>query len=253
MDAPFVVSAIMAGVPAFGIIWHSLRDYDRPRAESALFNFQKVILTLVVGFIFGAVANILRLSLPLGYFPIWIPFLVLTGMAVLEETFKTVFLNMKRFQLKFDTTFYGLSLSVGIGAAMAIYDSYVTLRPGGMISDPTTLTALVLLSFGIVALHASTGSVIGYGASKGDVFPSLLQAIAYRVFYVLLILPFILIPAIPDIRWLGLAFLVASFLYALFLYWRAYRLILPETLPEDLKRKRIREARKKRLSGNPKE
>ncbi|MFQ6128189.1 MAG: hypothetical protein ACE5QW_04735 [Thermoplasmata archaeon] len=253
MDVPFIASAIMAGSPAFVLIWHALKDYDYPRVEKTLFDFQKVFFTLVIGFIFGAIGNILRLSLQYGYGPIWILFLLLTGMAILEESFKTIFLNMKRFQLKFDTTFYGLSLSVGIAAAMAFYDSYFTLRVGDVVFDPFILFVLALLSIGIVALHASTGSVIGYGASKGDVFPSLLRAIIYRTFYVLLILPFILIPEIPDIKWVGVTFLFASFLYALLLYWRAYNFILPECLPEELKKKRIREVRRKKLARNREE
>lgn len=250
MDAPFITSAVLAGAPAFALIWHALRDYDYPRVEKSLFDFQKVFFMLVIGFIFGAVANILRLSLNYGYDPVWIPFLVLVGMALLEESFKVVLLNMKRFQLKFDTTFYGLSLAVGIAAAMAFYDNYFSLRPEGAISDPINIVMLALLSIGIVALHACTGSVIGFGASKGDVFPSLLQAMVYRTVYVLLIMPFLLIPAFPDILWMGLVFLVASFFYALLLYWRAHRFILPESVPDEVRKKRIRELRRKRLEGD---
>jgi hypothetical protein len=250
MDVPFIVSAIIVGIPTFALIWHSLRDYDYPRAEKALFDFQKVFLTLAVGFIFGAVANILRLSLPTALAPIWIPFAVLTGMAVLEESFKTIFLNMKRFQLKFDTTFYGLSMSVGIGAAMAFYDNYFILGTGGLLSDPRAIFTQVMFAVGIVALHATTGSIIGFGASRGDVFPSLLQAIIYRAFYVLLILPFYLIPEFPDLLVVGFLFLVVSFVYALYLYWRAYKFILPETLPENLRKKKAREARRRRISGD---
>lgn len=247
MDAPFITSAVLAGAPAFVLIWHALRDYDYPRVEKSLFDFQKVFFMLIFGFIFGAVANILRLSLNYGYDPIWIPFLVLVGMALLEESFKVVLLNIKRFQLKFDTTFYGLSLAVGIAAAMAFYDNYFSLRLEGAISDPLNIVTLALLSIGIVALHACTGSVIGYGASKGDVFPSLLQAMVYRTVYLLLIMPFLLIPAVPGIMWMGFALLVVSFFYALLLYWRAHKFILPKSVPDEIKKKRIRELRRKRL------
>jgi hypothetical protein len=160
---------------------------------------------------------------------------------------------MKSFQLKFDTTFYGLSMSVGIAAAMAFYDNYFILRSGGLISDPLALFTQIMFSIGIVALHASTGSLIGFGASKGDVFPSLLQAIIYRAFYVLLILPFYIIPEFPDLVLVGFAFVVISTMYALLLYRRAYRFILPNTLPEDLRKKKAREARKKRISGEREE
>ena len=250
MDIPFIVSAIIVGIPAFAIVFHALRNYDYPVVEESLFDFQKIFLTLIIGFVFGTVANILRLSLSSELDPVWILFLSLMGMAVVEESFKTIFLNMKRFSLKFDTTFYGLSLSIGIAAAMAFFDNYVSLRWAELVYDPLTLFSLALLSIGIIALHASTGSVIGYGSSKGDVFPSLLQAIVYRSLYVLLILPFILIPKYPDFIWLGFAFLIASVLYALLLYWRAYNLILPVSLPDDLKKKKTRKARRKRLTQN---
>jgi hypothetical protein len=253
MDVPFIASTIIAGVPTIALIWHSLRDYEYPRVEKALFEFRKVVLTLALGIIVGAVANILRLTLPSLLIPIWIPFVVLTGMAVLEESFKSIFLNMKRFQLKFDTTFYGLSLSVGIAATMAFYDNYLILSAEGFISDPRALFTQVMFSIGIVAIHASTGSIIGFGASRGDVFPSLLQAISYRAFYVLLILPFYIIPVFPDIVLIGFAFVVISTVYALYLYWRVYKYILPETLPEDLRKKKAREARKKRISGDREE
>jgi hypothetical protein len=54
----------------------------------------------------------------------------------------------------------------------------------------------------------------------------------------------------PDFIWLGFAFLIASALYALLLYWRAYNLILPVSLPDDLKKKKSRKARRKRLTEN---
>ena len=250
MDIAFIASAIIVGIPAFAIVFHALRNYDYPVVEESLFDFQKVFFTLIIGFVFGTVANILRLSLPSDPDPVWILFLSLMGMAVVEESFKTVFFNMKRFSLKFDTTFYGLSLSIGIAAAMAFFDNYVTLRFADSVFDPLILFGLVLLSIGIIALHASTGSVIGYGSSKGDVFPSLLQAIVYRSLYVLLILPFILIYQYPDFIWLGFAFLIASTLYALLLYWRAYKLILPVSVPDDLRKKEARKARRKRLTQN---
>lgn len=250
MDIPFIVSAIIVGIPAFVIVFHALQNYDYPVVEKALFDFQKVFFTLIIGFVFGTVAYILKLSLPSEIDPLWILFMVLMGMAVVEESFKTIFLNMKRFSLKFDTTFYGLSLSVGIAAAMAFFDNYVSLRFTDGVHDALILFGLALLSIGIIALHASTGSVIGYGSSKGDVFPSLLQAIVYRSLYVLLILPFILIPKYPDFIWLGFAFLIASVLYALLLYWRAYNLILPVSMPDDLKKRKVRQARRKRLTQN---
>jgi len=109
--------------------------------------------------------------------------------------------------------------------------------------DSFTIFALVLLSTGIVALHASTGSVIGFGASKGDIFPSLLQAIMYRTIYVLIILAFIM----STNKVVGSVFLLASLFYGVILYWRAYKTILPESVPDDVKRKRIREARRNRL------
>lgn len=241
MDWTFIGSAIIAGSPAFVIIWHALRDYDYPRVEKSLFNFQTVFFTLIIGFLFGAVANVLRLSLQSGIDPVWISFLILAGMAILEESFKTVLLNIKRFQLKFDTTFYGLSLSIGIATAMAFYDNWSTLI--SVTLDPSILLALIFLSSGIVSLHASTGSLIGYGASKGDIFPSLLQAIMYRTVYILILLPFFLAPSME----VALVFVFASFLYGLLLYWRAFKLILPESVPEDLKKKKVREARRRRL------
>jgi hypothetical protein len=133
---------------------------------------------------------------------------------------------------------------------MAFFDNYVSLRFTDGVHDALILFGLALLSIGIIALHASTGSVIGYGSSKGDVFPSLLQAIVYRSLYVLLILPFLLIYKYPDFIWLGFAFLIASVLYALLLYWRAYNLILPVSMPDDLKKRKVRQARRKRLTQN---
>ena len=138
-----------------------------------------------------------------------------------------------------------------IATAMALYDNWSTLR--SLTLDPSiqlalTLLALILLSGGIVTLHASTGSVIGYGASKGDVFPSLLQAIMYRAVYVLILLPFFLAPSMG----VALVFAFASFLFGLLLYWRAYRLILPESVPQDLKKKKVREARRRRFEESEK-
>ncbi len=238
---PFVAGAVGIG-PALAILWHALRRFDYPLAPRTLFDDRRVFTLFAVGMVAGVVTgsflNVFLASTLLG---LW---LLLVLLALLEEAVKMVLLNLKRFQGRFDTTFYGLSLGAGVASTWIAPQAYLTfvLIPAAL-TDPLVWASLLLLSFGVAALNGTTGAVIGYGAAHGGGMSRLLEAILMRIAYASAILSFFLFTGEPLV---ALAFPVAGLFLALLFYRYAYRSLLLGTLPVEVRRELRRAARRDR-------
>src|SRR5437879_2932562 len=88
-------------------------------------------------------------------------------------------------------------------------------------------------SVGSGLVNADTGALIGFGASRGEMWRYFLRAIAVRFAYGAFLFPFIL-PGIPDV-YAALSVTTAAG-FGLLVYYYVYRRILPGTLPEELRR-----------------
>lgn len=243
MNHEFFIAGALGIGPAIFVLWHALRRYDYPYVEKALFDSRKVFFSFAVGMVFGVVSSSFGGFLP-GFDVASVLSLSIT-LALLEESFKLVYLNLKRFQRKFDTTFYGSSLGLGMASTIALANAYI--QPKGTLFTLNYLILLLIFSIGINSLHCFTGALIGFASSKGRSWFSFLKAVLSRIVFAVLILPFFL--ASQSEILLPLASLVACAVYSLFLYSYAYFHILPETLPESLRRERRRKARKAALKN----
>ena len=81
----------------------------------------------------------------------------------LEQIIKTMILNLKRFQDKPATIFYGFSLGLGFGS---IYPLFLMISLSSELEFYVYITILVG-SIGLILLHGLTGLLIGYGIYKG--------------------------------------------------------------------------------------
>jgi hypothetical protein len=228
----FFVAFLLGILPGIGILWASLRRFDRPHVDHTLFDDRRVFGSLAVGLVFGTVASALTLSLS-AYDPLW----VFVAVIVFEESFKLVWLNRRSYQGRFDTTFYGIPLGIGIAAAGVVASAWLSRDT---LYVPETLGLLVVLSVSIGLVNADTGSLIGFGASRKTMWPSFLRAIAVRFAHAAFLFPFLLrvdepFSAISAATSTGFAFVV---------YYYVYHRILPGTLPEDLRRALRRDRRR---------
>jgi len=236
----FFGALILGIAPALAVLWLSLRRFDRPHVTTALFDDRRVFSSLAVGLVFGVFASALNLLLPRRDLAASV--LTLLGLLVLEELFKLVYLNRKSYQGRFDATFYGVPLGVG-AAATAVVASVVWTATGFPI-QPQALTVVVLFSLGLSLVNASSGAIIGFGASQGLMWPSLLRAVGVRYGHAAFLVPYLLDPFHP---WSGLSILTALGFGAI-VYRYVYANLLPGTLPEDLRRQLRRDRRRAQVT-----
>jgi hypothetical protein len=244
VDYRVVVAGLLGIGPALAFLFHAMRRYDVPFVEEPLFDSSKLFMLFAGGMIFGGVSAFMSFT-----FPPAVDFLavlaLLLGFALFEELFKFVVVNMKQFQLKYDTTFYGLSLGLGISAVTMLMTSYVLMPVEFNTSAYVGIALAAVYSISVCALHASTGSYIGYGSATGYVWNYFIQAMIARVAFAVMIVPFIL----GDGGVLPALSIAVAAVFSILLYVHVYTRILPETLPDKEKKKKRRTIRKMKISS----
>ncbi len=249
----FLIAGALGIGPALAFLFHALRKYDLPHVDVPVFDSGRVFMLFAVGMIFGGVASFLSFAMIAPTLPLLMLLLMLLVIALFEELFKMVVTNLKSFQLKLETTFYGLSLGLGLTAvSMVFVAGFLIAVPSGGEATPIdilTLAGMYTLigtySVSMCALQASTGAFIGHGAATGYVWNYFFQAMISRAVFAILIVPFL---GIANF-WVGLFSLIAAAIFAFFLYTRVYYRVLPETLPDKAKKRRRRQIRKMRISS----
>lgn len=234
-NVDFLVAFLLGIGPGLVILWASLRRFDRPHVDHTLFDDRRVFGSLAVGLVFGTIASIFTLSLP--RFDLITFLIAIAASFVFEESFKLVWLNRRAYRGRFDTTFYGIPLGVGAAASGVVAAAWASRD---ILYMPETFGLLVLYSIGLCLVNADSGALIGFGASRGDMWGSFLRAIGVRFAHVAFLFPFLLqieqpFSAISAATSVGFAFLI---------YFYVYQRILPGTLPEEIRRGLRRERRR---------
>lgn len=234
--------ALMIGIgPALGVMYWSMRRFDIPFTQYRLFDDRRLFGGFAVGMIFGTIAAFVEVNTPAGFAG---TLLALIAYWVFDESFKMVWLNRKNYQKRFDTTFYGVSVSVGIAATLVVA-SVLSNVPTASTSLYTleSMTLLVLFSVSWSLIQADTGVLIGFGASRGEMMWPFVKAIVVRVAHGMVLLAFFL-PGVGE-PWVLIS-IVTSIVFALIVYHYAYTVLLPGTLPDDIRRELRREKRRER-------
>ncbi len=242
----FAAGAVGIG-PALLLMFYTLRRYEYPFVEKALFRSERLFLSFAIGLVVGVVAAVI-----FNFFQInttVAALLALLAVAVFEESFKIVYLNYKLFRGNFDTVFYGPGLSLGIAATFSMAFAFQVFTqpdvPLGALA--VNVTVLVLLSLGLNALHFYTGSVQGAGAGGGTPWRSYFQSMGARAVFALLLAPFLAPFQIPNPAVL-VGFLLVAVGFAVYLFWNAYRRVIPNALPSDVRRRLRRQPAGKEAS-----
>src|SRR5690348_11259181 len=159
----------MGILPGLVILWASLRRFDRPYVDHTLFDDRRVFGSLAVGLIFGTLASVLVLALPGSDIASFV--VAIVGGFVFEESFRLGWLNRRGYRGRFDTTFYGIPLGIGIATTGVVAAAWVTVStPGGTLYNPETFGLLLVFSVSLSLANADTGALIGFGASRGDMW-----------------------------------------------------------------------------------
>ncbi len=241
----FFVSGVVGFGPSVAVLFHALRTYDYPYTEKAYFDTRRVFFGLAVAMVLGTISSAITVWLRGGMGGSLAALVILLLLvALFEEGFKLVYLNRKGYRGRFDTTFVGVTVGVGIAAIAAAGSAYVN---GPDLLSAPILATLAVFSTGLGFVHVSTGALIGYGCAKGEVLAAFGRAYAARAIHSAILVPFFVWSALPNPSAelaLPLYSLAASVAFTVVLYAYVYRSVLPATLPPELRRERRRRVRR---------
>jgi len=219
-----MLAAALGIGPALALMFWTLRDYTYPKVERPFFDDRKLFALLAVGMVIGVIVYVLQSYFNLGYLLFALLF------AVFEELIKLIILNMPRFARKLDTSFYGLSLGLGIGSTMAFGVVFSTIQQWDGLGIEEWLLVIVI-GVQMVLLHASAGAMIGTGTARGEVRGYFAQAGLLHIGYNLLMA----IPLNFDsvyLRWIGI---ILATLLVVYYYAQVHRHLLPAVVKDALK------------------
>lgn len=237
----FSVALLIGLAPALGIMYWSLRRYDIPFTQYRLFDDRRLFGGLAVGMMFGAVAAFVEVNVPIGLYG---AVFALAAFLLFEESFKMVWLNRKAYSGRFDTTFYGIPVGVGTAAMLGVATVLRYLSEGGTdLYTPEKLVLFSLYSLSLNLIQADTGALIGFGASRGEMMWPFIKAVLVRLAHTLMLLAFIL-PGTGE-PWELIA-VATSIAFGGILYHYVYTILLPGTLPDEIRREMKREKRRAR-------
>ncbi len=228
----FAAGAVGIG-PAFLLIFYALRRYEFPYVEKALFRNDRLFLSFAVGMIVGVFSAVLFNAFQIELYTQAL--IILLAMALFDESFKMAYLNLRTFQKKFDTAFYGSSLGVGMAATFIMAFAFQTFTQPTDPFHPVNVFGLLTISIALNSIQFFTGSIIGVGSAKGTPWRSYFQSLGSRAVFALLIAPFLAPAQVANVV-VMVIFLLAATAFAIFLYWETQSSIIPDSLPADVRR-----------------
>lgn len=206
-------------IPALLLVYIGLKGYE------GLYKEKLIFLTFIVGIIGGFIASFLELMT--GDIPL---FLYILLFPILEQLFKTIILNIGRFQEKQETTIYGLCLGLGFGSVF----TPTAVIMGNFQELNLAFLAAIIGSVGIILFHGATGLLIGYGVYTH-------RLAAYLTGAILLHLVVTTVFALTNL--LQISYLqISLIIYGAIVYWYAVKRVMPRLLQETQRRKRTQKA-----------
>lgn len=201
-------------IPALILMFYSLKGYDGLYKERTIF----------LMFIFGILSGIISVVIESITSSIGIIFIIFL-FPVLEQVFKTMFLNLRRLQKKRKTVIYGLSLGLGFGSVY-IVSSLVSFQSFGL--EGINMYIIVFFSsLGLILAHGATGICIGYGVFKQSLIKYLFIAIG-------LFIPLTFVGVLAGLA-NNISILIVYFPYGFILYWYSSTKIMPNILEKSKK------------------
>ncbi|HEY3419334.1 MAG TPA: hypothetical protein VGK23_02135 [Methanomassiliicoccales archaeon] len=231
MNYDMFIAGAIGFAPAILLMFYTLKNYTYPAVERPFFDDRKVFFMFAVGIMIGVVLASINYLFVTGDAYSLIIFGIL--FALLEEMAKFVILNLRRFLQKLDTTFYGVTLGLGIGSTTGFGAAFFALTALNGQGGPLDYVFLVLLAIQLVLLHGATATTIAIGSARGNPWPFLMQAIMVHVAVNLLMVPYYLAE-----KPLGfISFAIALGFLAMY-YRHVSKTMIPDVVSEALSRMR---------------
>jgi hypothetical protein len=231
MNYDLMIAGAIGFAPALALMFYTLKNYTYPAVERPFFDDRRVFFMFAVGIMVGvilATVEYIFSSTDVGSLMLYAVLF-----ALVEELAKFVILNMRRFLQKLDTTFYGVTLGLGIGSTTGFGAVFFTLN--ALHGDVGVLdyAFLILLAIQLVLLHGSTTTTIAIGSARGNPWPFLTQAVMVHLAVNLLMVPYYL-----GENPLGFISFGLSLGFLVMYYRHLYGTMIPDVVSEALSRMR---------------
>ena len=211
MNALPQASLFLGIIPALFIMFISLKGYEGYYKDKTMF------ITFIAGIIMGFIAAFVQ--------SFFINLVVISTvlLAVFNQLFKTIVLNIGRFQKKKETTIYGLSLGLGFGSS---FTPFMIIAVSSLISnDIYVLSIIALGSLGIIFFHGATGAYIGFGVYSGSLVKKLISSVLIELPLSLMI-GLMLFYTSESIR-IQVIFAIAAVIYGVIIFWYISKKVIP--------------------------
>jgi hypothetical protein len=213
MNGFIIQTSLFIGIiPALILLYIGLKGFEGKFKDKLIF------VTFIVGIIIGTA------SVAIEYFTQSVGLIYIILFPILEQLFKTIVLNLGRFQEKQETTIYGFSLGLGFGSVFT---------PAAIIqyNEPNlAFLAAIIGSLGLILFHAATGILIGYGVYSNK----LTKYLTYAILLELFITGLILITSLTQTHYLQILIVP----YGIVLFWYTTKKVMTRILDESQRRKR---------------
>jgi len=154
-------SLFLGVIPALILLYITLKGYEGFYKDKTMF------ILFIAGIIMGFVAAFAQ------SITIVATILYVALLAIFNQMFKTIVLNIGRFQKNKETPIHGLSLGLGFGSSFTPF-MIIALSSFVGINNVYVLLTAGIGSFGIILFHGATGSLIGYGVFQGKLIKNLI-------------------------------------------------------------------------------
>ena len=231
MNYDLMIAGAIGFAPALALMYYTLKDFTYPAVERPFFDDRKVFFMFAVGIMIGVVLAAVEYifsSTDVGSLMLYAILF-----ALMEELAKFVILNLRRFLQKLDTTFYGVTLGLGIGSTTGFGAVFFTLHALNGQVGVLDYVFLVLLAIQLVLLHGATTTTIAIGSARGNPWPFLTQAIMVHLAVNLLMVPYYL-----GENPLGFISFALSLGFLAMYYRHLYGTMIPDVVSEALSRMR---------------
>jgi hypothetical protein len=236
---------MMGALPALALMFYMLGPFE------GLFKQQSVFNSFVVGMALGVFAGVLHVAIDPWALQI-LPLAVLVfvvGFAVFDQFMRVVLFNSPRFSGKTETTFYATSFGLGYGSMLAALWFYRSFTNPHIEINVWVFMAYIAAAFAFAVVHGSTGMLVGFGASIGEVWrygalSVVIQAVLNFLWYLALISSIYTPPGVIPVWEMSVISMGLATIYGVWLLRWTMTKIVPELLPKDVMRKRRRLLRK---------
>jgi hypothetical protein len=238
-QAAFTISFLISVIPIFIILFYTVKNYENYFEDRHF--FFALLTALILSILAGLIHILTLVNIPF-FFDVVGLIVIVVGLATFETLVKLVFVNLPRFKRKYDTTFYGAAFGFGFASFIVIAITYLNISTDFGVSAVKILS-LILFSLSMVFIQGALGIYLGYGVHKQELFRySFYSVLIQSPFNFIIVMWYVLIWVFPAES--GWELTMIALFYAFGIYYYMYNTILPQALPENLRKHRRRAIRK---------